>query len=110
MTVIGLLPRSMMAKPPLRYTTCAATRDTVRSGSGSMRWLVSARPMVPPSSSKLALSPLSAGTLLKVMTLRVITAGWVEWIALGRSPRGRAPDGDFEHTGCAGARHTPSTP
>jgi hypothetical protein len=54
LTLMALLPRSTTAKLPLRSTTCACTREIVRSGSGSTSWLVVARPMVPPSSSKLA--------------------------------------------------------
>src|SRR4051812_22422691 len=48
----------------------------MRSGSGSTSWLVSARPMLPPSSSKVTLKAPSAGWSLKEVTLRVITAGW----------------------------------
>ena len=53
----GLLPRSMMKKSPLRETTCACTRDTVRSGSSSTSKLALARPMLPPLSSNSADSP-----------------------------------------------------
>ncbi|RZL06033.1 MAG: FHA domain-containing protein, partial [Rubrivivax sp.] len=87
----GLLPRSMSAKPPLRKATCACTREMVRSGSGKINWLVSARPMVPPSSSKEADSR-SVGPPLKVRMVRVITLGslsqHVELAVDDRQPEG----------------------
>jgi len=49
-------------------------REIVRSGSGSTSWLLSARPIVPPISSKLADGPV-LGALLKLITVSTII-GW----------------------------------
>jgi hypothetical protein len=65
---IALLPRSMTKYCPSRHSTCACTRDTVRSGSSSTSVLVSARPMVPPSGPKSAAMACPAGAPCRVMT------------------------------------------
>jgi len=59
---MGLLPRSITKYRPSRHSTCACTRETVRSGSSSTSVLVSARPMVPPLGPKSADSDGPAGT------------------------------------------------
>ena len=69
----GLLPRSTMKNCPLRHSTCACTRETVRSGSSSISVLDGARPMVPPVMPNSADSPGAAAAPCRAMAaMRII--------------------------------------